>query len=70
MAKLSEIASFVLAVGGLLVPVVKGSRWPSLRLVTNEEIEADAARLAAGLRAEWDRERSLLSRESDRAGQL
>jgi hypothetical protein len=64
LAKLSEIASFGLAVAALLIPVVREFRWPGLKLITDEEIEADAAGLAAGLREEWNHERSLPSREN------
>jgi hypothetical protein len=65
-SKWSEVASFVLALAVVLIPVVlKPFRWPSLKLIDAEEIEADAAELAAGLHGEWDRERSLLRRQDD-----
>ena len=46
LAKLSEIASFGLAVAVLLIPAVRGFRWPGLKLITDEEIEADTAGLS------------------------
>ena len=65
-SKWSEVASFVLALAIVLIPVVfKAFRWPSLKLINNEEIEADAAELAAGLHREWNREQSLPRRQDD-----
>ena len=64
-SKLSEVASFVLALALVLIPVIiKTFRWLSLKRITDDEIEADAAELAAGLRGEWEREQSL-RREDD-----
>jgi hypothetical protein len=65
-SKWSEVASFVLALVVVLIPVVlKAFRWPSLKFINDEEIETDAAELAAGLHREWDREQSLPRRQDD-----
>ena len=44
-SKLSEVASFVLAIAVVLIPVIlRAFSWPGLKLITDEDIEADAAR--------------------------
>jgi tetratricopeptide (TPR) repeat protein len=54
-SKFSEVASFVLAVTALLVPVFRGAfRWSRLRPISGKEIEADVESLAAALRGQLD----------------